>query len=98
MLPLKRKRSNMAEKSSSEEYSSEDNSSEGAMLQDEELDDQEEMEMIQQSIAKRNMREGTELLKKTSNIKGKGKAKNEVGSKITVDNTLDERLKLLEEK
>ncbi|PVG01269.1 DEAD-domain-containing protein [Serendipita vermifera] len=49
------------------------------MLQDEDMDDQEEMEMIQQSIAKRNMREGTELLKKTSNIKGKGKAKNEVG-------------------
>jgi ATP-dependent RNA helicase DDX54/DBP10 len=79
MLPLKRKRIESDENSSLEESASENDSSEGAMLENEELDDEEEMEMIQASIAKRNMREGTELLKKTSNIKGKGKAKNEVG-------------------
>jgi ATP-dependent RNA helicase DDX54/DBP10 len=42
-------------------------------------DMEEETEAIRQSIAKRNVREGKELLKKTSKVKGKDKAKADMG-------------------
>lgn len=42
-------------------------------------EEENEAALIRESIAKRNIRDGKELLKKTSKVKGKGKAKGEMG-------------------
>jgi len=42
-------------------------------------DEEGETALIRESITKRNIREGKEILKKTSKAKGKGKAKDEMG-------------------
>lgn len=42
-------------------------------------EEENEAALIRESIAKRNIRDGKELLKKTSKVKGKGKAKAEMG-------------------
>lgn len=81
MLPLKRKR---VEKDDSMAVYGEAGSSSGNEWEDHDIEvekdnEDSEMEFIQDAIAKRNVKDGTELLKKTSKVKGKGKAKGEVG-------------------
>lgn len=80
MLPLKRKR---VEKDDSMAVHSEAGSSENEWedhdMELEKDNEDSEMEFIQDAIAKRNVKDGTELLKRTSKVKGKGKAKGEVG-------------------
>lgn len=82
MAPTKRKRDeeqkDVEMESASSASEAETNSDEGELVLASE-DDDDENEFIQQSIAKRNIKDGAELLKKTSTVKGKGKAKNELG-------------------
>jgi len=54
---------------------------ENAVEEERESSEEEEDEtaLIRKSIAKRNIRDGKELLKKTSKVKGKGKAKADMG-------------------
>ncbi|KIM20684.1 hypothetical protein M408DRAFT_30142 [Serendipita vermifera MAFF 305830] len=89
MLPLKRKRGKLEEDNDSDSNSS---FSSASSINDDDFlggntkvsnksDEEEEKEaaFIRESIAKRNIRDGKELLKKTSKVKGKGKAKAEMG-------------------
>ena len=81
MAPTKRKRdeeeADVEMQSAASISEAETDSDEGELVLEAEDDD--ETEFIQRSIAKRNMKDGAELLKKTSAVKGKGKAKNELG-------------------
>lgn len=78
MLPLKRKRVEKDNSTSSdgESAASSENEWEDQTEKDEE---DSEIEFIQDAITKRNVKEGTEFLKKTSKVKGKGKARGEIG-------------------
>jgi ATP-dependent RNA helicase DDX54/DBP10 len=81
MLPLKRKRVEKDDSMAmhSEAGSSSENDWEDHDVELEKDNEDSEMEFIQDAIVKRNIKDGTELLKKTSKVKGKGKAKGEVG-------------------
>jgi ATP-dependent RNA helicase DDX54/DBP10 len=81
MLPLKRKRVEKDDSMAmhSEAGSSSENDWEDHDVELEKDNEDSEMEFIQDGIVKRNIKDGTELLKKTSKVKGKGKAKGEVG-------------------
>jgi ATP-dependent RNA helicase DDX54/DBP10 len=81
MLPLKRKRAEKDDSMAvhSEAGSSSENEWEDHDIEVEKDNEDSEMEFIHHAIAKRNVKDGTELLKKTSKVKGKGKAKGETG-------------------